>query len=55
MFPGSGILPLGSRSVTPYIFADVNLGSQIVADSKDPKHCWLEKKNTVIITKNCNL
>ena len=34
------IFPLGSRSVDPHIFADPDPGSQNLADSTDPKHCW---------------
>ena len=35
------ILPLGSRSVDPHIFADPDPGSQNLADptDPDPKHC----------------
>jgi len=33
------ILPLGSGSVDPHIYADPDPGSQILADPTDPKHC----------------
>ena len=36
------ILPLGSGSVDPHIFADPDPGSQNLADptDPDPKHCY---------------
>ena len=36
------ILPLGSGSADPHIFADPDPGSQNLADPTDPKHCSLE-------------
>jgi len=38
------ILPLGSGSVDPHIFADPDQGSQNLADPPDldPKHCLLD-------------
>jgi hypothetical protein len=40
------ILPLGSGSVDPHIFADPDPGSQNLADptDPDPKHCEKHKK-----------
>jgi len=39
------ILPLGSGSVDPHIFADPDPGNQNIADAKDqdPKHCYIIK------------
>jgi len=36
------ILPLGSGSMDPHIFADLDPGSQNLADptDPDPKHCF---------------
>ena len=51
------ILPLGSGSVDPYIFAepDPDPGSQNLADptdpDPDPKHCKKVKKNSLLHVK----
>ena len=36
------ILPVGSNSVDPHIFADPDPGSQKLADPTDPQHCLSE-------------